>query len=268
MTSLPKKILAALFTAYIVFSLLLVLFLTHYSIEEETGFVLTYAPDFKAIEDIDQRKQAFFDYFAPIIQQKNNTLIALRTKVIDLTGKYHADGKLGRREQATLNWLLENYHVSKDIPVSEQLAELEKRVNTLPMSLVLAQAAKESAWGRSRFARQGNNFFGEWCFTEGCGIVPKKRPTGAYHEVRKFSFPAQSVFSYFKNINTHPAYEELRKLRSQLTEAGQPLTGLSLATALGNYSERRERYVREVRSIIVDNNLEEYATELAQRENK
>lgn len=268
MTSLSKKFLAVVFTVYIAFILLLVLFFTHYSLEEETDFILTYAPNFKAIDDIDERKQTFFDYFAPIIQQKNNALREQRDQLLAITGRYKVGKNLNRREQARLESLLEEYYVAEDLPLDEQLAELEKRINILPTSLALAQAAKESAWGTSRFARQGNNFFGEWCFTEGCGIVPKKRSAGAYHEVRKFGFPAQSVFSYFRNINTHSAYEELRDLRSALAETGQPLTGLALAVALTNYSERRERYVKEVRSIIVGNNLEEYATELTQRQNK
>lgn len=268
MTSLSKNLFAVVFTVYIAFSLLLVLFFTHYSLEEETDFILTYAPNFKAIDDIDERKRAFFDYFAPIIQQKNNVLRQQRDQLLAITNRYEAGKNLNRREQAKLESLLNEYFVAKDLPLADQLAELEKRINILPMSLVLAQAAKESAWGRSRFARQGNNFFGEWCFTKDCGIVPKNRSAGAYHEVRKFSFPAQSVFSYFKNINTHSAYEELRDLRSTLAGSRQPLTGLTLAAALNNYSERRERYVKEVKSIIVGNNLEEYATELTQRQNE
>ena len=268
MTSLSKKLFGFLFTAYIAFNLVLVLFFTHYSVEDETDLILTYAPDFKAIEDVDARKQAFFDYFAPIIEQKNNTLLDQRDKLLSIVNRHQAGKKLNRRELARLESLREQYHVAEDLSFNEQLAELEKRINILPVSLALAQAAKESAWGTSRFARQGNNFFGEWCFTEGCGIVPKNRSAGANHEVRKFSFPAQSVFSYFRNINTHPAYEELRDLRSALAESGKPLTGLDLAAALSNYSERRERYVKEVKSIIVGNKLEANATELTQQQNK
>lgn len=268
MTSVSKKLFAFFFTAYIAFSLVLALLFTHYSVEEESDFILTHTPDFSAIDDIGERKQAFFDYFAPIIQQKNKTLLAQRDKLFSITNRYQAGKKLNRRELARLASLREEYYVAEDLPLDEQLAELEKRINILPVSLALAQAAKESAWGMSRFARQGNNFFGEWCYTEGCGIVPKNRSAGAYHEVRKFSFPAQSVFSYFRNINTHSAYEELRALRSALAESGQPVTGLALVPALSNYSERRERYTKEVRSIIVGNKLEEYEIELAQRENR
>jgi uncharacterized FlgJ-related protein len=140
--------------------------------------------------------------------------------------------------------------------VYNALAALLQRVDTLPVSLVLAQAAIESGWGTSRFAREGNNLFGQWCFDPGCGLVPAARRTGARHEVAAYASVNDSIDAYLLNINTHSAYRDLRELRARARAEGREPTGLELATGLRSYSERGELYVQDVRSIIRGNGLD------------
>ncbi|SMF60987.1 Uncharacterized FlgJ-related protein [Alteromonadaceae bacterium Bs31] len=122
--------------------------------------------------------------------------------------------------------------------------------------MALAQAANESSWGRSRFAIEGHNYFGQWCFKSACGFVPKHRPSEAKHEVRRFSSTRQSVAAYLFNINSHEAYKNLRQLRADLRSSKQPLSGIALAQGLGKYSERGDEYITELREMIRVNGLE------------
>src|SRR5690606_11880502 len=135
------------------------------------------------------------------------------------------------------------------------LRVLLRRVDVLPSSLVLAQAANESAWGTSRFAVEGNNYFGQWCFTEGCGLVPDRRLSEASHEVKAFTSAGESVEAYFMNINTFGAYQGLRLMREELRRSGQIIDGLTLAEGLESYSERGEEYIEELQSMIQFNEL-------------
>lgn len=115
------------------------------------------------------------------------------------------------------------------------------------------QAANESAWGTSRFARIGLNFFGQWCYTKGCGMVPKRRNTGAAHEVAAFKSVRAAINSYFKNINTHPAYKDLRAIRENLRLEQKPILATELTHGLMSYSERGEAYIEELNTMISQN---------------
>ena len=144
-------------------------------------------------------------------------------------------------------------------PGSDEMFDmLARRLDAIPPSLILAQAANESAWGTSRFARSGNNLFGQWCFSQGCGLVPENRVAGASHEVASFQSPYQSVRSYIQNLNRHPAYQTLRNTREQIRRRGSNVTGHALAQGLISYSERGAEYVEEIRSMIRYNNLAFY----------
>ncbi len=136
--------------------------------------------------------------------------------------------------------------------------ELLTRVDVLPPSLVLAQSANESAWGTSRFAREGNNFFGQWCFTRGCGMVPRARGEGAVHEVEAFPDAVVSVRSYLRNLNSHGMYQQLRDLRAGQRQKQEPVTGVLLAGGLKGYSSRGDEYIKELVAMINFNRLEQY----------
>ena len=137
------------------------------------------------------------------------------------------------------------------------LDEMFLRVNILPEALVLSQSANESAWGRSRFAKLANNYFGQWCYSKGCGIVPLKRDTGATHELARFKTVRASVHAYFMNVNRNRAYRSLREIRARLVKKQQDLTtpkaALLLAIGLKSYSELGQQYVNTIESIIQDN---------------
>ncbi|OUX34142.1 MAG: hypothetical protein CBE20_02230, partial [Gammaproteobacteria bacterium TMED260] len=158
-------------------------------------------------------------------------------------------------------WILqlaEHYDLDTSALSDREIAnELYLRVDKVPVSLALAQAANESAWGTSRFARQGNNIFGQWCYEKGCGLVPRRRPSGATHEVKKFDSIQESVNAYINNINTHPSYGYLRELRARMRDQNRPLDSLGLAVGLGSYSQRGDNYVDEVQNLIMQNQLTE-----------
>jgi Bax protein len=139
---------------------------------------------------------------------------------------------------------------------------LLRRINIIPSSLVLAQAANESAWGTSRFAIEANNYFGQWCYREGCGLVPTERDEGLSHEVKNFNSVVDSVKSYLHMLNSGKAYALLRNLRQQRLEEEKPLTGYELAAGLAKYSERGTAYVASIRSLIVANHLQHYSDAL------
>ena len=139
----------------------------------------------------------------------------------------------------------------------EVIKLLRRRVNVIPASLVLAQAANESGWGTSRFARQGNNLFGLWCYTENCGIEPARRQAGAKHQVAAFDNVEAGIKYYFYTINSHPAYRDLRIRRENLIASGQAVTGIELASGLMSYSERGQAYVDEIRAMIRVNQLQQ-----------
>ena len=127
---------------------------------------------------------------------------------------------------------------------------LRRRIDLVPVPLVLVQAAKESGWGTSRFAREGNNLFGQWCYTKGCGIVPARRSSGAKHEVQVFDSVEDAINAYLHNINTADAYRSLREIRARQRKAGKTPDGIALADGLLYYSQRREAYVKEVKLML------------------
>ena len=212
-------------------------------------------PDFTAIDSPSDRKQVFFEYFRPLIAAQNSKLKEARQNLLEIDRQLQQNEPFTRLQQRLLTQLAERFAVEADSPEA-LITELKVRVNVLPESMVLAQAAAESGWGTSRFAREAHNYFGQWCYTEGCGLVPSRRAAGARHEVRRFDSPYGSVRGYFHNINTHRAYQELRDVRQQQFEQEETVTGLTLIQQLTRYSERGQPYVDELRAIIVVNDLE------------
>jgi len=226
------------------------------------GVILLYffaqpsVPDFRQYAAGTERKKVFFDYFLPLVQERNQAILTTRQQLKSWRGESE---NLSPRETARLKDLADAYGMESFDPASESDWEtLLRRVDTVPPSLALAQAANESAWGTSRFARMGNNFFGQWCFETGCGIVPEDRGQGAKHEVAIFASPRAAVASYIRNLNSHPAYRTLRYLRAELRAADEPVTGKVLAAGLGRYSGRGEEYVAELLSMIDFNHLSQY----------
>ena len=217
-------------------------------------------PDFAAIEDTNVRKAEFFAFLDPFVAQANAEIQADRTRLNDLRERASRREALPRRDAEWLAELAEAYEVPLADPTQpdERLwLALERRVDVIPPSLALAQAALESGWGTSRFAQEGNNLFGMWCYTPGCGIVPARRPAGQTYEVTRYRSPGASFAAYIRNLNTNTAYRELRQLRRQQRADGQTPTGLVLAGGLIRYSQEGSAYIEKVRRMIRSNDLAE-----------
>jgi Bax protein len=215
--------------------------------------VPTIAPDFASYTDVKQKKSAFFAFMLPTIRNANAGVMAERQFLLELELKQNKDEAFTEQENETLRQLAETYRLNEP-----DLAELLTRVDTVPASLVLAQAANESAWGTSRFAKSGNNYFGIWCFTAGCGKVPSARDAGKTHEVTRFHTVQDGTNYYLLTINSHPAYEALRQRRAAQRQDNLALNGEELANGLLRYSERGEAYVHEIQAMIRVNKLQQF----------
>ena len=212
--------------------------------------VRTSVPDFDEIADVRAKKQAFFEYLMPAVKAENARITRQRAQLVSLIPAINA-GSLTVEDEQWLRQLADQYNIDYDeTPTNDLTVLLKRRVDTIPESLVLVQAANESGWGTSRFARQGLNFFGQWCYRKGCGLVPDDRIEDGRHEVAKFQSMNASVRSYLRNINTHPAYLELRQIRESHRQQGEPVSSTDLTQGLLSYSERREAYIEELNAMI------------------
>lgn len=227
--------------------------------EIASSMVKSELPDFSSIADVKEKKKRFFNYIRPMVEAENERILEQRVKLLDIYDqymyrKYRKKVFLSEEESAWLKGLKGRYRVSSKIDDPELIfMELIRRVDVLPVELALTQAAKESGWGSSRFARFGNNIFGQQCFVKGCGLVPINRNKGAIHEVRKFESISASVRSYIRNLNTNSAYEGFRQLRYDQRQAGKEPEAYPLVAGLPNYSERGEAYLEEIRAMILAN---------------
>ncbi|SFV88230.1 BAX protein [hydrothermal vent metagenome] len=197
------------------------------------------SPKFDEIKDVKQMKIAFFTYLLPIVKEENNKI-----KVA------HAFLKNDKFSKTQMKKLTKKYHLKK-----VDKAALLKMVDTIPASLVLAQAAIESNWGRSRFSKRWNNYFGIWCFSKGCGIAPKKRDKGTKHEIMNFASTHKSVEYYMLNLNRNHHYKLLRQIRAYKRKHNLKLTGKSLSEGLDKYSAKGYEYIELIQNIIRQNNL-------------
>ncbi len=216
-------------------------------------------PDFASISDVTEKKAAFFNYLKPEVEKQNAYLLSLRHYLQTVLREVMAGESIDEEDLERVTWLSEEYRVDDSKSLKSRILTLLERVDILPVELVLAQAANESAWGTSRFAQKGYNFFGLWCFRKGCGFVPSRRNEDANHEVAKFDNLSRATYTYMRNLNRHDAYKELRDIRSRLRANQIPISGVALAEGLMNYSERGAAYVEELQNMIRFN--QEYLTE-------
>ena len=218
----------------------------------------TLLPDLTAVNQPMERVQLFIEIMKPLIEQKNELLLSTRDRLLLIKNEVDQKHELGFVDREQINRLREDFAVTiEDYPSDKQAIDvLLSRVDIIPPAMVIAQAAIESGWGTSLFAQEGNNLFGEWCFTKGCGIVPTRRAASATHEVRKFDSIEDSINSYYRNINTNNAYRSLRDLRTKIRNDKNKFTGRTLVAGLGKYCGRGDIYITEVRSMINSTKLE------------
>lgn len=219
-------------------------------------------PDFFQYPAGRERKKAFFAYLKPQVDKVNSLILQQRAYVLFVQQKVASGAELAPMTVDNLQFLFQRYGLP-DLIDNKSLEALLVRVDVIPASLVLAQAANESAWGTSRFAKEGNNLFGQWCYVPGCGIVPSRRPEGDTHEVQRFESPLLSIEAYALNINRNDAYSGLRARRAVLRKAGQVISGVQLAEGLQEYSGRGIDYVLELQEMIRFNDLAEMDEEHA-----
>ena len=210
---------------------------------------LTLLPnEIKMIENTKKRKDFFIQIVLPLILKENNNIRIDRKRLFNIINKSN-NTKLEKK------WLDKKYK-QYGIP-SKDLSILKIRMDEVPVSLALAQAAKETGWGTSRFAQEGNALFGQWTWS-GEGLKPKDSDKNEGHKVMKFNVLQASVRAYQRNLNTHSTYEEFRKERAKLRDQGKPLDSLILSTYLKDYAETGSKYVEVLNKIIKQNNLKDF----------
>ena len=237
-----------------------------FTLDFKNNFSSIDVPEFTDIQDLKTKKHTYFQFIGKLAYQNNQLILRKRSFIQNLVTDYASlldsdpelsitefqAGLLSSSEQDKLQFLLEEYRI-KSHKVSDVLLELLLRVNIIPIELIQVQTANESGWGTSRFAVQGYNYFGLWCYQTGCGFVPKHRTEGMTHEVAKFSTPAQGMYRYVLNLNRNKAYRQLQIKRQTLLHS-RKLTSFELAmqltTTLEAYSERGQAYIDELQSML------------------
>ena len=210
---------------------------------------LTWLPnEIKRIENTKKRKNLFIQIVLPLILEENNNIKLDRLKLFAIINKNN-NTKL---EQKWLNQKYKQYGIP-----SKDLATLKIRMDEIPTSLAIAQAAKETGWGTSRFALEGNALFGQWTWS-GEGLKTKDAEKDKGHKVMKFNVLQASVRAYQRNINTHKSYKEFRKARAKLRDEGLELDSIILSKHLDKYAETGKKYVDTIQKIISQNNLKDF----------
>ncbi|MDC3090869.1 glucosaminidase domain-containing protein [Rickettsiales bacterium] len=209
--------------------------------------------DFMSVEPASTRKELFVKTILPIIFLENEKVLAERNKILEWWTD--TDGELIMRDYWP-DWLKDISE--KYLYEGENIGDLLMSVDIVPISLAVSQAAIESGWGTSRYAREGNAVFGQYTYKEDLGILPKDRPDEGKFLIRKFQTISDSTASYIKNLNTHNAYKDFRENRKKIRMNGEKISGISLVKYLINYSERKEDYISDVEKMIKDNDFNDF----------
>tara|TARA_S200000501_G_scaffold325546_1_gene323460 strand:+ start:1830 stop:2909 length:1080 start_codon:yes stop_codon:yes gene_type:complete len=210
---------------------------------------LTLLPtEIKMIENTKKRKELFIQIVLPLILQENNNIKLDRARLFGIINK-------SNNTDVEKKWLDKKYK-QYGIP-SRDLSILKIRMDEIPVSLALAQAAKETGWGTSRFAQEGNALFGQWTWS-GEGLKPKEAEKDEGHKVMKFNILQASVRAYQRNLNTHSSYRDFRLARAQLRDLDKSLDSIILSEHLDEYAETGNQYVDVLKKIIIQNNLKDF----------
>ncbi len=204
--------------------------------------------EIKSIENTNKRKELFIQIILPLVLEENKKIRLARKTLFSILNK-------NNNTQEEKNWLkskFKQYGV-----VNRDLATLKIRMDEVPVSLAIAQAAKETGWGTSRFAQKGNALFGQWTYS-GEGIKPAGSEDGDTHKVMKFKILKASVRAYQRNLNTHKSYREFRKVRAIQRDVFGTLNSLELVNYLDKYAETGTEYIKILKKIIEQNKLMDF----------
>tara|TARA_Y100000590_G_scaffold446626_1_gene580605 strand:- start:1348 stop:2442 length:1095 start_codon:yes stop_codon:yes gene_type:complete len=204
--------------------------------------------EMKMIESTKERKNLFIQIVLPLIIEENNQIKLDRKKFFAILNRSNNSNS----EKQWLNMKFKQYGVK-----NRDLLTLKIRMDEIPVSLAIAQAAKETGWGTSRFALEGNALFGQWTFSDN-GIKPKGIEDGKTHKIMKFQVLQASVRAYFRNLNTHSSYREFRKIRAASRDNDEQLNSLVLADYLKEYAATGLEYTKILKQIIKQNSLTDF----------
>jgi len=204
--------------------------------------------DLKTLGNTKKKRELFIKIVLPLILDENEKITNDRKKLFKILAKNF--NTVGERV-----WLKRRF---KEYKIKDQdLGQLKMRMDIIPVSIALAQAANESGWGTSRFALEGNALFGQWTWSKK-GISPKNKDPDKSHKVLQFQILKASVRAYKNNLNTHNAYQEFREARAQLRQENKQITGLDLIKYLKNYAAIGDKYVSIIEGIIEKNSLTDF----------
>ena len=206
--------------------------------------------DLDEIKDVQLKKETFIKIVLPLVVAENDKILNDRAKLKRITSKKMTTDK----EKSWLRQKLREYKVK-----NSNIEELEKRMDIIPVSIALAQAAKESGWGTSRFALEGNAIFGQWTWT-GQGIEPLNKGKNQAHKILRFPILRASVKAYKNNLNTHKVYSTFREKRSKLRNRNRKIKGTDLTDTLDKYAQTGKEYTKILEQIIKQNDLSDFET--------
>ena len=228
-------------------------------------FLAKLPEDLGHLKEVTDRKNLFVRIVLPLILRQNAIVLKRRERLSELG--YQTIDELAQQDRQWLVRLASLYRVISEAQddnavIEARRKELLRRVDVVPVSLALAQAAVESGWGTSRFARHGNALFGQWTWREEAGLLPRERIEGLGHRVRAFPNLSGSVSTYLHNLNVSQHYADFRARRSVLRSAGGPdgTWGQQLAETLHAYSEEGPEYIRKITLIIHSNGFGDFET--------
>ena len=204
--------------------------------------------DLKKLKSTQKKKDTFIKIIMPLILDENNKILENRKKLFKILGKQNNS----RGERVWLKRRFEDYGIK-----NEDVTELKIRMDIIPVSIAIAQAAKESGWGTSRFALEGNAMFGQWTWGKK-GISPLKREKNQDHKILKFPILRSSVKAYKNNLNTHKGYKEFREKRADLRRKNKKISGVVLVQYLYNYAATGSEYTKILKKIIEQNQLTDF----------
>jgi len=211
--------------------------------------------DWRKLARAVERKRAFTMIILPLVLRANEILHAEREHLRALSARIDTKEALSEKDRTWVLKLAELYRVEASKVTSETIKALRHRVDIVPPSLAIAQAAIESGWGTSRFTTEGNALFGQWGEEAGGNMVPAGRDPGRTYAIQRFGTLLGSVKSYMRNLNSHRAYRKFRAARAKIRAAGKEISGPLLAKLLGSYSQQGPKYVEALASIMEENRL-------------
>ena len=214
--------------------------------------------DLKKIKSTKTKKDTFIKIVMPLILDENNKILENRKKLFKILAKPNNT----RGERVWLKRRFEDYGIK-----NEDVTELKIRMDIIPVSIAIAQAAKESGWGTSRFALEGNAMFGQWTWGKK-GIAPLEREKNQAHKILKFPILRSSVQAYKNNLNTHKGYKEFREKRAELRKTNKKISGTELVQYLHNYAATGSEYTIALKKIIEQNQLTDFDGAVLMNSNK